>query len=31
MPKPRSDSGKKNLISENLIELRRRHGLSTST
>ena len=28
MPKPRSDSGKKNLISENLIELRHRHNLS---
>ena len=28
MPKPRSDSGKKNLISENLIELRKQHGLS---
>lgn len=28
MPKPRSDSGRKNLISENLIELRRQHGLS---
>ena len=28
LPKPRSDSGKKNLISENLIELRKQHGLS---
>jgi transcriptional regulator with XRE-family HTH domain len=28
MPKPRSDSGKKNLISENLIELRHCHNLS---
>ena len=28
MPKPRSDSGNKNLISENLISLRRRHNLS---
>ena len=28
MPKPRSDSGKKNLISENLIELRHRNNLS---
>lgn len=28
MPKPRSDTGKKNLISENLIELRKQHGLS---
>ena len=28
MPKPRSDSGQKNLISENLIELRKLHGLS---
>lgn len=28
MPKPRSDSGKKNLISENLIELRHRYNLS---
>lgn len=28
MPKPRSDSGKKNLISENLIELRHRRNLS---
>jgi len=28
MPKPRSDTGKKNLISENLIDLRRRHNLS---
>ena len=28
MPKPRSDSGRKNLISENLIELRKQHGLS---
>lgn len=28
MPKPRSDSGKKNLIGENLIELRRHHNLS---
>lgn len=28
MPKPRSDTGKKNLISENLIELRRKHNLS---
>lgn len=28
MPKPRSDTGRKNLISENLIELRRRHNLS---
>lgn len=28
MPKPRSDSGKKNLIAENLIELRRKHNLS---
>ena len=28
MPKPLSDSGRKNLISENLIELRHRHNLS---
>lgn len=28
MPKPRSDSGKKNLISKNLIELRKKHNLS---
>lgn len=28
MPKPRSDTGKKNLISDNLIELRHRHNLS---
>lgn len=28
MPKPRSDSGKKNLISDNLIKLRKLHGLS---
>ncbi|MDE6853019.1 MAG: helix-turn-helix domain-containing protein [Lachnospiraceae bacterium] len=28
MPKPRSDTGRKNLISENLIELRRHHNLS---
>lgn len=28
MPKPRSDTGKKNLISENLIELRRKRKLS---
>ncbi len=28
MPKPRSDSGKKNLISDNLIQLRKKHGLS---
>lgn len=28
MPKPRSDTGRKNLISENLIKLRRRHNLS---
>lgn len=28
MPKPRSDSGKKNLISDNLIELRKAHNLS---
>lgn len=28
MPKPRSDTGRKNLISENLIELRHRHNLS---
>lgn len=28
MPKPRSDSGNKNLISDNLISLRRKHGLS---
>lgn len=28
MPKPRSESGRKNLISENLIELRKQHGLS---
>lgn len=28
MPKPRSDTGRKNLISENLIELRQRHNLS---
>lgn len=27
MPKPLSDSGRKNLISERLIELRKRHGL----
>lgn len=28
MPKPLSDSGRKNLISDRLIELRKRHGLS---
>jgi transcriptional regulator with XRE-family HTH domain len=28
VPKPLSDSGRKNLISERLIELRKRHGLS---
>lgn len=28
MPKPLSDSGRKNLINERLIELRKRHGLS---
>lgn len=28
MPKPRSDTGKKNLISKNLIELRQKHKLS---
>lgn len=28
MPKPRSDSGKKNLISDNLIKLRKLNGLS---
>ena len=28
MPKPRSDDGKKNLISENLIELRRERRIS---
>ena len=28
MSKPLSDSGKKNLIGERLVELRRRHGLS---
>lgn len=28
MPKPRSDSGKKNLISENLIELRKKRKIS---
>lgn len=28
LPKPRSDSGKKNLISKNLIELRKKHNLS---
>ncbi len=28
MPKPRSDTGKKNLISDNLIELRKAHNLS---
>ena len=28
MPKPRSDTGKKNLISDNLIRLRQKHGLS---
>ena len=28
MPKLRSDSGKKNLISDNLIELRKAHNLS---
>ena len=28
MPKPRSDSGKKNLISDNMIELRKAHNLS---
>lgn len=28
MPKPRSDTGKKNLISKNLIELRQKHNLS---
>lgn len=28
MPKPRSDTGKKNLISDNLIEFRKAHNLS---
>ena len=28
MPKPRSDSGNKNLISHNLIRLRQQHGVS---
>ena len=28
MPKPRAISGKKNLISENLIRLRKKHGYS---
>lgn len=28
MPKPRSDSGNKNLIGNRLIELRNQHGLS---
>ncbi len=28
MPKPLSDTGRKNLISENLIELRHRYNLS---
>jgi transcriptional regulator with XRE-family HTH domain len=28
MPKPRSTSGKKNLIAERLIELRKEHNLS---
>ena len=28
MPKPRSDTGNKNLISDNLIRLRREHKLS---
>ena len=28
MPKPLSDSGRKNLISDRVIELRKRHGLS---
>lgn len=28
MPKPRSDTGQKNLISENLIELRHQNNLS---
>ena len=28
MPKPLSDSGKKNLIGARLVELRRRHGFS---
>ena len=28
MPKPLSDSGRKNLIRDRLIELRKRHGLS---
>jgi DNA-binding XRE family transcriptional regulator len=28
LPKPRSDTGKKNLISDNLIRLRREHKLS---
>lgn len=28
MPKPRSDTGRKNLISDNLIKLRQKHGLS---
>ena len=28
LPKPRSDTGKKNLISKNLIELRQKHNLS---
>lgn len=28
MPKPRSDTGQKNLISQNLIDLRRSHKIS---
>lgn len=28
MPKPRKDTGEKNLISENLIELRKKHNYS---
>lgn len=28
MPKPRSDSGNKNLIGNRLVELRKQHGLS---
>ena len=28
MPKPRSSEGAKNLISQRLIELRKKHGLS---
>lgn len=28
LPKPHSDTGKKNLISKNLIELRQKHNLS---